>query len=309
MSVENFWRNLKHETLHHFVHPRLDQLVYLIAVEVLPYTEAKMQIFETDFRPGRAKALTPYRKAFKKCWKMLALRPLGNQVYITNLSTWTCSCGQQKYNAFLLCKHMVQAFHSPHPDFFHEVVRRRVTPFYSHHLLHPKDGSELNLVDSGSVSDGDDDTVEEKEPASMAPSLVRGTKRKRAEPEPGMSSPSRALIQSSGSGIGADPFVLSSSPVIADEEEDDSNVEWVKKRIVEVEASLAVLKTQVNHPREAKVLLNSMKAQNIGGDLAAMGSDVRRFTETGTVRTTTHAKKGNKPSARFTRNTMGLYIP
>jgi hypothetical protein len=34
------------------VHPRLDQLIYLIAVEVLPYTEAKMQIFETDFRPG-----------------------------------------------------------------------------------------------------------------------------------------------------------------------------------------------------------------------------------------------------------------
>ncbi|KAJ7847122.1 hypothetical protein B0H14DRAFT_3867552 [Mycena olivaceomarginata] len=88
----NFWRNLKHETLHHFVHPRLDQLVYLIAVEVLPYTEAKMQIFETDFRPGRAKALTPYCKAFKKCWKMLA----------------------QKYNAFLLCKHLVQAFDPPH---------------------------------------------------------------------------------------------------------------------------------------------------------------------------------------------------
>ncbi|KAJ7829186.1 hypothetical protein B0H14DRAFT_2223614, partial [Mycena olivaceomarginata] len=36
MSVENFWCNLKHETLHHFVHPRLDQLIYLLAVEVLP---------------------------------------------------------------------------------------------------------------------------------------------------------------------------------------------------------------------------------------------------------------------------------
>ncbi|KAJ7934303.1 hypothetical protein B0H13DRAFT_1855200 [Mycena leptocephala] len=84
---------------------------------------------------------------------------------------------------------------------------------------------------------------------------------------------------------------MSSSPVIADEEEDDSNAEWVKKRIVELEAGLAVLKTQVNHPKQAKIFLNSMKAQNIGGDLAAMGSDVRRFTETGTVRTTTHAQK------------------
>ncbi|KAJ6589540.1 hypothetical protein B0H19DRAFT_921865 [Mycena capillaripes] len=155
MSVENFWRNLKHETLHHIVHPRLDQLIYLIAVEVLPYTEAKMRIFEADFRPGRAKALTPFRKAFKKCWKILAVRPLGNQVYIINLAMWTCSCGQQKYNAFLLCKHLVQAFLPPHPDFFRDVVRRRVTPFYSHPLLRPKDGSELNPVDSGSVSDGD----------------------------------------------------------------------------------------------------------------------------------------------------------
>ena len=48
-----------------------------------------------------------------------------------------------------------------------------------------------------------------------------------------------------------------------------SNIEWVKKIIIEVEAGLAVLKTQVNHPpsRDAKIFLNSMKAQNIGGDL------------------------------------------
>ncbi|KAJ7639836.1 hypothetical protein DFH06DRAFT_918746, partial [Mycena polygramma] len=36
MTVENFWRNLKHETLDHFAHSRLNQLIYLIAVEVLP---------------------------------------------------------------------------------------------------------------------------------------------------------------------------------------------------------------------------------------------------------------------------------
>ncbi|KAJ6484694.1 hypothetical protein C8R45DRAFT_829706, partial [Mycena sanguinolenta] len=36
MSTENFWRNLKHGTLHHLLHPRLDQLIYLIATEVLP---------------------------------------------------------------------------------------------------------------------------------------------------------------------------------------------------------------------------------------------------------------------------------
>ncbi|KAJ7710111.1 hypothetical protein B0H16DRAFT_1745743 [Mycena metata] len=98
----------------------------------------------------------------------LVARPLGTQVYIVNLVAWTCSCGQQKYNAFLLCKHLVQAFHLPHPDFFREVVRRRVTPFYGHRLLVPKDGSELNVINSGTVSDGDDDVVEATQASSSA---------------------------------------------------------------------------------------------------------------------------------------------
>ncbi|KAJ7033779.1 hypothetical protein C8F04DRAFT_1183752 [Mycena alexandri] len=37
--------------------------------------------------------------------------------------------------------------------------------------------------------------------------------------------------------------------------------------------------------------------------------DVRRLTETGTVRTTTWAQKGKKASAKYTRNTMGVHIP
>ncbi|KAJ6527734.1 hypothetical protein B0H19DRAFT_1083826 [Mycena capillaripes] len=147
----------------------------------------------------------------------------------------------------------------------------------SHPLLRPKDGSELNPVDSGSVSDGD--AIERTD--SPPPSSPRGKKRRRAAPE--TASPPQTPSQSHGSGSAADPFLISSSPVVADEEEDDSNAEWVKKRIVELEAGLAVLKPQVNHPKQAKIFLNSMKAQNIGRDLATMGSDVHRFTETGTT--------------------------
>ncbi|KAJ6597302.1 hypothetical protein B0H10DRAFT_1665818, partial [Mycena sp. CBHHK59/15] len=36
MAVENLWRYLKHETLHHLLHPRLDQLVYLIVTDLIP---------------------------------------------------------------------------------------------------------------------------------------------------------------------------------------------------------------------------------------------------------------------------------
>ncbi|KAJ7857334.1 hypothetical protein B0H14DRAFT_2352253 [Mycena olivaceomarginata] len=144
-----------------------------------------MQIFEANYRPGCAKPLTVFCKAFKKCWKMLALRPLRDQVYIIDLTKWTCSCGQQKYNAFLLCKHLVQAFLPPDQDFFREVVCRRVTPFYSHCLLRPKNGSELNVVYSGSVSDGDEDTAEGMEPTpSPASAPVRRTKHKRVQPAP-----------------------------------------------------------------------------------------------------------------------------
>ena len=80
------------------------------------------------------------------------------------------------------------------------------TSSYSHPLLCPKHGSELNLVDSGSVSDGDE-AVEEKEPAALAPSSTRGTKR--VLPAPKIASP--PPVQTRGSGSGTDPFLVLTS--------------------------------------------------------------------------------------------------
>ncbi|KAK6984659.1 SWIM-type domain-containing protein [Favolaschia claudopus] len=152
MSVENFWRNLKHGTLHHLLHPRLDQLVCLIATEIVPAFEAKMQIFDPNYRPGRAKALTLFQRQFKKGWTTLESRALGDRKYQTDVSRWSCSCGQQKYSALLLCKHLVQAVNSPDPAFFREVVRRRTIPFYHHPLLKAKDGSVIaSIEDSGTA--------------------------------------------------------------------------------------------------------------------------------------------------------------
>ncbi|THV01357.1 hypothetical protein K435DRAFT_565736, partial [Dendrothele bispora CBS 962.96] len=36
MNVENFWKQLKHDNLHHILHPRLDQLVWILIHEVTP---------------------------------------------------------------------------------------------------------------------------------------------------------------------------------------------------------------------------------------------------------------------------------
>ncbi|KAK7015294.1 hypothetical protein R3P38DRAFT_2786814 [Favolaschia claudopus] len=88
---------------------RRTNYLYLIATEIVPAFEAKMQIFDPNYRPGRAKALTPFQRQFKKGWKTLESRALGDRKYQTDVSRWTCSCGQQKYSALLLCKHLVQA--------------------------------------------------------------------------------------------------------------------------------------------------------------------------------------------------------
>ena len=37
MNVENFWRQLKHDFLHHILRPRLDQLVYILIYTVPEY--------------------------------------------------------------------------------------------------------------------------------------------------------------------------------------------------------------------------------------------------------------------------------
>jgi hypothetical protein len=226
MAVENFWRNLKHGTLHHLLHPRLDQLIYLIVMEVLPLFEAKKQIFDPDFRKGRAKALTPWQKEFKKSWKTLSSRPLGSRDYQTDISRRTCTCRQPKYNAFLLCKHLVQAVHPPEPAFFH-VVRRRVIPFYHHPLLKPKDGSTVDSIEDGSISDGDAvGLAPTRTPQATVSSgaLIRGVKRKRAAnaSHDGSSTRPGTANGAGGSGDQDDPYIISSSPIREDEYEDVS---------------------------------------------------------------------------------------
>ncbi|KAJ7938749.1 hypothetical protein B0H13DRAFT_2301394 [Mycena leptocephala] len=217
MAVENFWRNLKHDTLHRLLHPRLDQLIYLIITDVVPAFEAKMLLFDSNYRPGRPKPLMPWQKAFKAMWLKLAVRPLGTRAYKVDLLAFTCSCGQQKYNAFLLCKHLVQAFHPPDPAFFREIIRRRVTPFYRHSLLKPRDGSVLDCsMDDGSISDGDElgNTTELPQSPTVQ---VRGVKRKRGDD-------SGETAGRSGSAPGptpASPILISSSPIRDDEEYDD----------------------------------------------------------------------------------------
>jgi hypothetical protein len=130
MTVENHWRQLKHEFLHSLHHPRLDLLVWILINKVIPAYFARAELLNDEYRLGRSKSLTTYQTYFKKDWLKLGAASVSGKDYDTNIKTWTCKCGRQKYNAHHLCKHLVQAVAPPPVKFWQNVQRRRTTPLY-----------------------------------------------------------------------------------------------------------------------------------------------------------------------------------
>jgi hypothetical protein len=131
MNVENFWKQLKHDNLHHILHPRLDQLVWILIHKVTPSYINRITELDPISRLSHSHSLTPFQKGFKTDWKKLFTRPIKNsERYTTNVDTWTCNCGQQKYNSHALCKHLVQAVNKPSAKFFQQVC-----VFSCHHCV------------------------------------------------------------------------------------------------------------------------------------------------------------------------------
>ncbi len=86
MTVENFWRFLKHETLHHLLHPRLNQLVWLLVMDVSPRFDTKFRKFDDDYHLGRSRELSPFQKSFKAAWMQLQSSPVADMSrYIVNI--------------------------------------------------------------------------------------------------------------------------------------------------------------------------------------------------------------------------------
>ncbi|OCH86626.1 hypothetical protein OBBRIDRAFT_706520, partial [Obba rivulosa] len=77
--------------------------------------------------------------------------------------------GRQKYNAYCLCKHLVQAVPPPPQHFWYKVVQRHTVPIYQHPCLYsmvspvsdtevcPPSAKSREYADphDGSISDGD----------------------------------------------------------------------------------------------------------------------------------------------------------
>ena len=147
MMVEALWRNLKHLVLHLYNRPPLDLAVYAIVTKSLPpYCHTLAQVLE-DARPGRAKSLTHFQQAYKRSWQKLRKVPIRGS-YQTDLSTFTCDCGAQKYHSYLLCKHLVHAADTtrgPIPSsWWPDAIRYHIPPFYTI----PLNGSTPNAPES-----------------------------------------------------------------------------------------------------------------------------------------------------------------
>lgn len=161
MNVENFWRQLKHDHLHHVTRPRLDQLVWILIHKVTPAYIARLESMNDEFRAGRSKELTTYQKYFKSSWRNLLKAKISNRKYDTQVKNWSCNCGRQKYDRHHLCKHLVQAVGNPSISFWREIYRRRKSPIYRHPELVEKgdtgiENSNTHFNLDGNITDGDD---------------------------------------------------------------------------------------------------------------------------------------------------------
>lgn len=162
MRSETCWKEVKHGDLHHLLHPRLDQLVYVICADVLPTYMQRAFALEEMFRASRSKPLNNWQVRFKRAWKKLANLEVSGRVHTVNVARWTCNCGRQKFDGFGLCKHLIRAVPKPPAIFFLQVYRRRTLPLYRHPALHAigEPAPSYEDIDGGCITDGDDSRVD-----------------------------------------------------------------------------------------------------------------------------------------------------
>ncbi|KAI9508959.1 hypothetical protein F5148DRAFT_979030, partial [Russula earlei] len=71
MGTENFWKQLKHNHLHHMLQPHLDLLVWILITKVTPEYIACAEVLEDMHHLSCSKPLSTHQKCFKSPWKQL----------------------------------------------------------------------------------------------------------------------------------------------------------------------------------------------------------------------------------------------
>lgn len=152
MTVESIWKILKHNFLHFNLRPRLDLSIWILLTEVIPAMVARAHSLNPTSRGEHTPLLSPFFAALRKSWRILAKRSLGHTQYVTDIATWTCSCGAQARHAQHLCKHLVQAAEKQaggrEPD-----QRKLSTGFMRHCIVPLYQNSYLrNLPEEGDIA-------------------------------------------------------------------------------------------------------------------------------------------------------------
>ena len=132
-------------------------------MKLAPTYYRKLDMMLNDI--GRFRELPTWRKEFKRAWKIAMKTPITmpmNEKYRPDVKRFVCTCPHFVVSRFLLCKHLVQQFHSVDPKFFLEVTRNRCSPFWSHPSLKPLANTE-DIMEEGALAatqgagDGDGD--------------------------------------------------------------------------------------------------------------------------------------------------------
>ncbi|KAH6909720.1 hypothetical protein BKA70DRAFT_1471827, partial [Coprinopsis sp. MPI-PUGE-AT-0042] len=283
MGVENFWRQLKHDFLHNNPRPRLDQLIWIIINKVTPNYFARLARQSKLYAPGRPKALTSFQKYLKRSWIALSKAKIRNATYSVDINSWTCNCGQQKYNPFHICKHLVQKVEGPLASrFWQELRRRRTTPLYIHPAIQPLRQSSNQ---PGSITDGDDESSSDENDHRSISSLPYA-------PAPTLKRPLDAAIDDS---CPSDYSSRPSSPSLGIscheedyEDEVDEYIEHARKKAAVFRRAAQIFEEQAGE--RSRVWLSSVAKRDIGNDVESLVEDIDAFERTARTRGTTWAR-------------------
>ncbi|KAJ7880468.1 hypothetical protein B0H13DRAFT_2278738 [Mycena leptocephala] len=302
MTAENGWKRIKHTHLHHLVHPRLDQLVHILIYDVTPTIEARLAYLDPTFRWGRAREETTWQKGFHAAWNAMLKKPVSGKHYKTDIKNWTCSCGQQKYDAYHLCKHLVQAVGVPSNTFWVQIYRRRTMPIYRHPELVPigEPRGTFNDLDDGCITDGDD-VVWSGDKEVLGSGLWRDTakhsvsalgKRMR-EGDGGRDGDSSQMPRLDGS-VDAPSTVASLSgdvPSDDDDEEAEARSKLIERAKMWKEA--AEIAIEQAGRTDNTIWVKSVLRRGVGEDVEDLVKDVRRYKNSNRNRDTTWATADN----------------
>jgi hypothetical protein len=116
MTIESHWHVIKHDFLHHFNHPRLDLLIYILIQKVIPRQIDRLYLLSNN------REITKWRKEFKHEWKRLQQKEvIYPNSYLTDVDKWICSCKYFLINRFMICKHLIHLKGPVYTNYFKKV--------------------------------------------------------------------------------------------------------------------------------------------------------------------------------------------